>query len=215
MSEQPKKTAGRPQRFDYDADEFYDEIFALAYNGMTDAEIADGLQDKFQKSLSVTTFQLMKAGNYQHWTPEENERRSTRLVGVLERARRKNVAIVRGRYLKAALGGIKLKNVTTVSKSLKVDGQLTDDEVIQTTVTESETPPNLQALATWLHHHDKEWRKYEGIVEEDYADDDSVVPNKDNVEQGIDISAWIIQEARAKKRANEISKETEGETPGL
>lgn len=212
MDNQPK-SPGRPKFFDYDSDEFYDEIFALAYNGMTDAEIADGLQDKFGHSLSTTAFGLMKSGKYQHWTPEENERRSARLVGVLERARRKNIAIVRGRYLKAALGGIKVKSVTTVSRRLKIDGVLTDNEDIQTTTTESETPPNIQALAVWLHHHDKDWRKHEGEVVEDYQDDDNHVPT--DVDEGIDISQWITQEVRAKERAREISDKTKDEYPGL
>ena len=37
---------GRPKKFDYDSDDFYDEILALAMQGLTDAEIADALEDK-------------------------------------------------------------------------------------------------------------------------------------------------------------------------
>ena len=37
----------RPKKFDYDSDDFYDEILVLAMQGFTDAEIADMLVDKF------------------------------------------------------------------------------------------------------------------------------------------------------------------------
>ena len=42
----------RPKKFDYDSDDFYDEILALSMQGLTDAEIADALDDKFGVSLS-------------------------------------------------------------------------------------------------------------------------------------------------------------------
>lgn len=190
---------GRPLKFDYDSDEFYDEIFALAFQGLTNAEIADALYERFNQSLSPSTFTMMINGSYAAWTEEENQRRGARLLGVLERARRKINSIVRGRYLKAALGGIKTKNVTTVNRRMRIDGVLTDDEEIQTSTTEFESSPNVQALSVWLHHHDKEWRMKEGIVEEDYADnnlDPQGVPT--NIERGIDIASWIDQEVRAK-----------------
>ena len=34
----------RPKKFDYDSDDFYDEILALSMQGLTDAEIADALE---------------------------------------------------------------------------------------------------------------------------------------------------------------------------
>ena len=43
----------RPRKFDYDSDDFYDEILALAMQGFTDAEIADMLVDKFGVSLDL------------------------------------------------------------------------------------------------------------------------------------------------------------------
>lgn len=212
MEKQPSPTpqGGRPPKFDYDSDEFYDEIFALAYNGLTDAEIADGLLEKFHVSLMPETFRQMKSGTYTAWTKEQNAHRGARILGVLERARRKNISIVRGRYLKAALGGIKLKTTSTVSKSIKIDGVEGDSELVQTTTTESETAPNLQALATWLHHHDKEWRKKEGIVLEDFEDDPQGVPTQ--ITQGIDITKWIDQEVKAKEAMNNQNQE---EDPGL
>jgi len=194
------KRNGRPPKFDYDSDEFYDEIFTLAFQGLVDAEIADALYEKFHQSIAPATFNDMINGRYPMWSEEDNEKRSKRLKGVLERARRKINSIVRGRYLEAALGGIKTKNVTTVTRRMRIDGVLTDDEDIQTSVTETESAPNIQALAVWLHHHDKEWRKKEGIVEEDYADnniDPQGVPT--NIERGIDIASWIDKEVTAKE----------------
>ena len=109
----------RPKKFDYDSDDFYDEILALSMQGLTDAEIADALEDKFGVSLSPEVFYSMKNGNYNKWSDEENERRSARLAKVLARGRRKINSIVRGAYLKAALGGKKLKNKSTTTRRLK------------------------------------------------------------------------------------------------
>lgn len=149
----------RPPKFDYDSDDFYDEILALAMQGLTDAEIADALGDRFGQSLDPETFNCMKNGNYINWSDEENERRSARLIKVLARGRRKTTSLVRGAYLKGALGGKKVKSKTVVTRKLRVDGIYTDDLEIQTSETETEMPYNMQALATWLYHHDPEWRK--------------------------------------------------------
>ena len=149
----------RPKKFDYDSDDFYDEILALSMQGLTDAEIADALDDKFGVSLSPEMFSCMKNGNYEAWSDEENERRSARLSKVLARGRRKINSIVRGAYLKAALGGKKIKNKTVTTRKLKID-----------------------ALSTWLYHHDEEWRK----VEKKQEDDEDVSSNG-----SIDIEKWI------------------------
>lgn len=173
----------RPKKFDYDSDDFYDEILALSMQGLTDAEIADALEDKFGVSLSPEVFYSMKNGNYNKWSDEENERRSARLAKVLARGRRKINSIVRGAYLKAALGGKKLKNKSTTTRRLKLpDGTLTDEEDIQTTVSEIEQPANIQALSTWLYHHDPEWRK----VEKNQSDDEDISSGG-----SIDIDKWI------------------------
>lgn len=50
----------RPKKFDYDSDDFYDEIIGIAMQGLTDAEIADSLADKFGVSLSPEAFSSMK-----------------------------------------------------------------------------------------------------------------------------------------------------------
>lgn len=175
----------RPPKFNYDSDDFYDEILALAMQGLTDAEIADALQDKFGEELDEQTFNCMKNGNYIRWSEEENKRRSERLVKVLARGRRKITSIVRGAYLKAALGGKKIKSKTVVTRKMKINGAYTDDEDIQTTETEQELPYNVQALATWLYHHDKEWRK----VERKQDDDANDIPI--NIRKGVDIDNWI------------------------
>ncbi|MBR5836060.1 MAG: hypothetical protein IKY66_07845 [Bacteroidales bacterium] len=150
--------AGRPRKFDYDGDDFYDEILALAMQGLNDAEIADALGDRFGESLSPERFNCMKNGKYEAWTKEENEKRSERICKALARGRRKITSLVRGAYLKGALGGKKVKSKTVVRRRLRVDGAYTDDEEIQTSETETEMPYNMQALATWLYNHDAEWR---------------------------------------------------------
>ena len=150
----------RPPKFDYNSNDFYDEILALSMQGLTDAEIADSLEDKFDASLSPEVFCSMKNGNYDCWSDKENEERGARLTKALSRGRRKINGIVRGAYLKAALGGKKVKSGSKTSRKIKLsDGTLTDDEDVQTVDSFQEMPPNIQALSTWLYNHDQEWKK--------------------------------------------------------
>lgn len=143
-------------KFDYESDSFYKTIYTLAMQGMTDAEIASvGLLETLGKSLCPQTFSEMKNGCYSGWTEEENRTRAPRISEALSHARAKVNSAVRGRYLKLALGGIKV--TTTIKRKLKVGEEYTDAEEIQ--VNESELPPNLQALSTWLNNHDPEWRR--------------------------------------------------------
>lgn len=183
---------GRPPKFDYDGDEFYDEVFALAMQGATDTEIAIGLGDRLGKSLTPDVFMLMKRGKYTGWTKEENEKYGARLSQVLTRARSRINTLVRAKYLKSALGGIIVKSVSTTKRHLRVNGTLTDNEEIQTTTTEAETAPNMQALATWLYHHDKEWRKIQRGL-------DVMDENVPEAEKGIAIQKWIDQEVQQKE----------------
>lgn len=83
----------RPKKFDYDSGDFYDEILALAMQGLTDAEIADSLADKFGQSLSQEAFSTMNNGCYDKWSDEESQRRSARFVKVLAHGRRKITSI--------------------------------------------------------------------------------------------------------------------------
>lgn len=55
-----KHKMARPKKFDYDSDDFYDEILAIAMQGLTDAEIADSLADKFGVALFPEAFSSMK-----------------------------------------------------------------------------------------------------------------------------------------------------------
>ncbi len=182
----------RPPKFDYDADDFYDEILALSMQGFCDAEIADALEDKFGESLDPDVFGSMKNGKYANWTDEENERRSARINRVLARGRRKVNGIVRGVYLKAALGKVKTKGKSVTRRKLRIGGEYTDDEEIQTTESEQQLAPNMQALATWLYHHDPEWRKVERRLDEDASE----VPT--DIDHGIEVDAWIRDEINKK-----------------
>lgn len=177
---------GRPPKYDYDGDEFYDEIFFLAFNDANDGEIA------YSMGLTETAFNLMKNGKYDKWSEEENRRRSERLVKVLARARKKIIQAVRGKYLQTALGGQDVENVSTTKRHLVVDGRMTDDVEVQTTTTKTKTLPNMQALATFLYHHDPEWRKVQRGLDEEAQD----IPTE--VEKGIDIEKWIEQEVTSK-----------------
>lgn len=181
-------------KHDYDSEKFRQDIAIAASSGMTDEEIADTL------NLSPEAFSRMKNGKMDIWSEEENERRGASIRQVLARARRKTNAIVRGRYLKAALGGIRVKSKTkrailgkcpvcggTDPECTECGGTgqvlLTDKSVLQET--ESETAPNMQALATWLYHHDPEWRKIDRNLDEE-ADDVAT-----DINHGVDIDKWI------------------------
>lgn len=152
---------GPTPKHDYDSDDFYEEIMAGALQGMNDAEIADTLD------LDPMVFSQMKNGYYPGWNDEQNNRRGQRIRRVLEKSRRRVNAIVRGRYLKAALGGIKTKAKATVYK--RYTDEDTGEEVekiVQRTETETELPPNIQALATWMVQHDPDWKIIASQVEE-------------------------------------------------
>jgi hypothetical protein len=168
-------------KHNYSSDEFYDNIAAYAMQGFTDAEIADAL------NLNPDVFGKMKNGNYDKWSKEQNKRNSERIGRVLAHGRTKINAIVRSVYLKAALGGKKLKNKSVTTRHLRdSNGKLTDEEDVQTTVSEIEQAPNIQALATWMFHHDNDWRKIERN-----QDDDNRIPSPEDIDQGIDIDSWI------------------------
>lgn len=156
----------RPKH-DYDHPDFYKLIEQLAMNGYTDEEIANEL------NLTREVFGCMKNGNYSGWGERENSERGERISNVLAYGRTKIKALVRSTYLKAAIGGKKIRSATKrhIQSRCACMGEnktcsscggtgwvfLTDKAIIQET--ESELPPNMQALSTWLYHHDEEWRK--------------------------------------------------------
>lgn len=173
-------------KYDYNGDDFYDEIFALAFNGANNKEIA------FAMGLNDKVFIRMYNGKYNGWNKEQNEKYGTRLRNVIGRARAKNTFMVKAKYLEEALGG-KKRLVHEVHNKMRVDGQYTDDEVIQSTY--AVTQPNMQALATWLYHNDPEYRKIQRGRDIDESDPNSV---PQDIEKGIDITSWIDQEVKAK-----------------
>lgn len=180
-------------KHDYDGDGFYDEILTLSMQGLTNAEIADSL------SLDPETFSTMKNGKYIGWNEEENARRSARILNVLARGRRKVIAAIRGRYLKAALGGIKTKNVQKLMKPvLDENGNNTGENiVIQISETEFESSPNIQALTTLLYHYDPEWRR----VQRGEPDPEEASATTDD---GLNIEAWIAKESEMCAAAEEV-----------
>lgn len=194
-------------KFNYDGEDFYKEIYALAMQGLNDGEIAYNLGDSLgvaedengvpyetdAKGLSPTTFAEMKAGKYDCWTKEENERRSKRINDELAHGRAKTLGIVRGRYLKAALGGIKIKSSVKRKRYNIVNGIKDEDNmVMEESESVSETAPNMQALANFLYHHDPQFRNIQKGIE----DGDLLI----KVKNGISIGAWLEKE-------NEIPKE--------
>lgn len=185
-----KDGVGRYPKHDYESDDFYIALAALARSGYYDNEIADELQ------LAPEVFSRMKNGKYDKWDEEKRERVSARIRTTLEVARRKTNSLVRSTYLKMALGAKKLTNVTRryIEDRCECGGQdphcpycggigkvVTDKCIIQET--EAEMPPNMQALATWLHHHDPEWVKTEAGV--------SDTMEIQEAKKGIDIEDWV------------------------
>lgn len=127
----------RKQKYNYKSKEFLDQIESLAKKGLTDKEIA------FSMGLNPTYF-------------SEKKEAVSELSEVLTRARSQINAIVRQKYLALGLGGIKTK--TVIKKAVELEnGEVSDYQLVQET--EIELPPNLNALSTWLFHHDEEWRK--------------------------------------------------------
>jgi hypothetical protein len=173
---------GRQEISDWDSDDFYDEVFFLAFNGASDAEIACAFD------ITPTYFSLIKHGKVAHWSAEDNAHRSARLVKVLERARKKILQAIKGKYLQAALGGQDVESVSTVTRKMRIPGEETPVDVIQETVTRTKTLPNMQALATLMFHYDKDWRK----VQRGQDDDTTGIPQ--DIETGIDIHKWIERE---------------------
>jgi len=199
------------RKFDYSGDAFYEEIYTLAKGGMTDAEIADGLSDKFGETLKPETFSRMKNGKYEGWNDDENKQNSTRICQALTRGRRKINSIVRGTYLAAALGGKKVRNKSLVYAKWRCECHGEDNNcpechgtgwVVSTSkavVSEAEVelPPNIQALATWLRNHDDTW---EETSEQTIASD---------ITQGINIERWILDNIQMREDTSEDSDSAE------
>lgn len=184
------KIGGAAPKHNYDSEDFYLAIEALATRGYYDGEIADEL------NLTYESFSKMKNGNYHGWNEQQNAERSKKIRDTLAKARRKTNSLVRSTYLKIALGAKKLVNTTRryIEDRCECGGQdpmcpycggtgkvVTEKSIIQET--EAEMPPNIQALATWLHHHDPEWVSTENGATE--------TADVKETHKGIDIVEWI------------------------
>ena len=216
MSRNLKVNTRYSAKFDYDSAEWYTAIRALAMAGFGDGEIAAAVGEKIQEyrtasggeklppealdGLDYQTFSNMKRGCYGGWTEEENEKRSEKIRQTLEQARQRVNGIVKGAYLRAALGGKHVKNKGTTHRRLKIDGQYTDDEEIQWTETETELPPNIQALSNWLYHHDPEWRKRQRGTDAETSE----LPQE--IVRGIDVTEWIDKEMTQKELERDADK---------
>lgn len=194
------------KKHNYDSNDFYLAIEALATRGYYDKEIADELD------LNPDVFCQMKGGRYPGWNEKENEERSQRIRETLAKARRKTNSLVRSTYLKMALGAKKLVNKTRryVEDRCECGGHdpmcpycggtgkvVTEKAVIQET--EAEMPPNMQALAVWLHHHDPEWVSTEGGASEQ--------ADITKTHKGIDIVEWISAMTTDKNLLTQQQKE--------
>lgn len=181
-------------KFNYNDNAFYREIENLALQGLTDAQIAVSLKDKFGEELASETFNRMKQGVYEGWTDEQNKMRSMLICQALAHGRTRINAIVRGAYLKSALGGKKIKSKSTVTRKIKnEDGSYTDLMDVQVTDTEQELPPNMQALATWLFNHDEYWKM--AVIEGKRLDIKADVAMKGSVS----IDSWLNMNTKEEK----------------
>lgn len=197
---------GKKPKFDYDSEEWYAAIEQLAKNGANNKEIAAGLKHIINAEIDPCDFNNMVEGCYQGWNDEENNTRSARLRVVLRCARFDTNRLVKATYLKTALGLNSTKSQTTVKRRLRINGELTDNEEIQTTEVVSGISPNLAALGTWLYHHDPEWR---AITQGKNLDDKDVAPEPSQVKKGVSITEWLDKELLANGDDNERVRESE------
>lgn len=163
MAESQKKSkGGRKPKYDYKSEEFLSLVESYAKKGFTDKEIACAI------GIAPQFFSEKKSE-----IPE--------LSDVLSRARSAINALVRAKFLAMALGGIKTKSVTRRRLKDK-DGNLLDET--EECVVETELAPSLSAQATWLCHHDPDWRRVQRGEEPEEEDDI-------HSDKGIDIEKWI------------------------
>lgn len=177
-------------KFDYNGEEFYKEVERLAFRGMLDSEIAYSLSDKFGVGINPAVFSRMKNGKYQGWSESENKEYSEKIGQSLERGRLGINALVRGKYLKMALGGGIVKGKSVTKRHVIAGGQQTEDMIVETRETEQELPPNAQALSVWLYHNDKEWRRIAQSKKED--EENGKIPF--DPKKGVSINKWIERE---------------------
>ena len=132
---------------------------------------------------------------------------------MLARGRKKIIELLRGSYLRTALGQSKTKSVTKkfVEEVCECGGgnpqcpicggtgKIVRSDKWITLETETQMAPSLQAMTVLLYHHDPEWRAQERLKDE--VDD---VPK---AKKGISIEDWI----NGKIETAESDEQTEGE----
>lgn len=157
-------------KFDYSDPKFYKVIEEMAQKGMTDRNIAWALVKEFGEGLTPQKFSEYKNETDEGGNPTE---RAKRISEALARGREKINLLVRDTYLKAALGGKRVK--TTVKRYVDIacscggaddmcphcggSGKVLSTQKAIMQESDMELPPNIQALSTWLFNHDEEWRK--------------------------------------------------------
>ena len=214
------------RKFDYNSDEFYNEILALALQGFTDKEISFNLKEHFGKSLTTETFSAMKNGCYHGWNKSENQKYSERIKATLERGRVSIVQKLRTTYLRVALGSIKTKNVSRkliqdrcvcggLNKKCPEcngDGWVTISDKCEVQESIFESMPNIQALGNLLMHYDKEWKN---AIDQNNEDIPSEINN------GINVENWIKDEVlkpvdmvKTKPKKTKKSKNTKNNKKG-
>ncbi|MCC8037280.1 MAG: hypothetical protein LIP02_03970 [Bacteroidales bacterium] len=185
-------------KHDYDSDEFYALMQRAASVCAYDKDVALILD------IDVETFTSMKNGNYIGWTDKQNERRSKKILKVLARARSQANMKAWDCVMKLGFGATKSRSRSIRGAGLRchckgknkdcpdcrgTGWMMADNEDAGVIVqeTETETPPSLQALSLWLHHHDPNYRVISRGGE--VADEDV-----DYSSDGLDIDAWIKKE---------------------
>jgi len=145
-----KKRQGRAPKYDYTAPKFLEMISDLAKKGYTDKDIAISI------GLSYQTF-------------SEKKTKYIEIAESLARGRSQLNTVVRGAFLKAALGGRLVKKYSYVQKRCECGGKdpncpicdgggwITPEQ--HRVVEEYEQAPNIMAQNRWLMNYDEEWKK--------------------------------------------------------
>ena len=158
-------------KFDYESEDFLNEIEELARKGLADNIICKALVKKYGKTLNPTWFNELK--NEKDNITGELTSRASKITEALARGREDIVQSLRSTYLRSALGKIKTKDIVRYYAETKCSclgrdmecekcggtGKIVsrDKAVIQEV--EREIPPNMQAGNTLLFNYDPEWRK--------------------------------------------------------
>lgn len=145
-----QKKRGVKPKYDYEGEKFLEMISELAKKGYTDRDIAI--------TIGIT--------------PEEFSRKksaSQHIPQALARGRSQLNTVVRGAFLKAALGGRLVKKYSYVQKRCECGGKDPECPICDGSgwitpeqhrvVEEYEQAPNIMAQNRWLMNYDEEWKK--------------------------------------------------------